>query len=469
MGFLDGAKSKLGKLKNIGEETFKNVDSSKLAREEPTEAPRESRKGKKITDLLPKPSQRPADDDLDDLPEYSGDYGDDSLEDEAVALALSMSDDEDSPFDIDEDQDFYQGMKSSASEPQRELGDFEDLPKASSQNAGGGRRGRKGKKNLEEPDEQKIKDVLEVLRIPSTYVIPNDVLMPDDFKEVEFDLQVPQGYDIGQVEFFIERAEGTVKEYLKLLEQRNDHIAILATTVDRLQVDLENIKFDSQIAAGIGIMPTSDSQELEQDNIELQLKVKRLEDALKAKTDVPDLTSRERELYENLRNEFSILKRENEEFRQENSDLRMTIAKMEEDAEDTNWVPDQTASSFSLPDDSDDFGGSATQEQIDGTFNEQIEIMDDGLPDLTASDSGLPKLPDLGELPSLSSGVGSNAPQFDFGGELPEFEDNDDGFTLPGLPNIGDSSSDRSADRASGGHNPFADDDDTDMQLPSGW
>lgn len=461
MGFLDGAKSKLDKLKNIGEETFKTVDSEKIPANEEAEArvkpAKEKRKSKRIADLLPKREPREEEQDPDDLPDYSGDGGDDELSDDAMELAFAIA--TDSPFEIDEDQEFYQGIKNASKEPKREPGDvFDDLPQAGSDSS---RRTRKGKKNLEEVDESKIKDVLEILRIPSTYIIPNDVLMPEDFKDVEFDLQVPQGYDIGQVEFFIERAEGTVKEYLKLLEQRNDHIAILATTVDRLQVDLENVKFDAQIAAGIGIMPTSDNQELEQDNIELRLQVKRLEDALKAKSEVPDLTSRERELYENLRNEFSILKRENEEYRQENSDLRMTIAKMEEDAEDTNWRSDDTPSSFALPEDSDDFGGAATREEVQEQFQEELDLSDNE------------GLPDLGGLPSLPTSTEGNAPLMGIGdsSELLEFEEDDeDDFELPNIGGITNEEHVRPQDGADQGRNPFADDDDDDdMQLPRGW
>ena len=200
-----------------------------------------------------------------------------------------------------------------------------------------------------------IKDVLDVLKIPGTFVIPSDVLMPEDFPTIQFDVQFPKGYDIGQVEFFVERSESSIATYVRMLEERNEHVAKLATTGDRLQVDLQNLKYDSQIAAGIGIMPTSDNDELERDNIELKLQVARLRDELKNKSSAPDLSSRERELYEELRNRYSILQRERDDLEQTNLDLKTQLAHLDEEKDDPEWMNGETTAgalpSFSFGDD----------------------------------------------------------------------------------------------------------------------
>lgn len=187
------------------------------------------------------------------------------------------------------------------------------------------------------PDNGAIQDVLDVLKIPATFVINPDVLMPEDFAEIDFDIQVPQGYDVGQVQFFMEKVEASVKEYLHLLEQRNEHIATLATTVDRLQVDANNLKYDNQIAAGIGIMPTSDSVDLENENMELKLQIQKMKDAAKT-----TLNSDERELYEELRNEFGRLEREKQDLEEKVYELNTVIAQMEEDADEMDTSPADT-------------------------------------------------------------------------------------------------------------------------------
>lgn len=184
------------------------------------------------------------------------------------------------------------------------------------------------------PKDGAIQDVLDVLKIPATFTIREDVLMPDDFETLDFDIQVPKGYDIGQVQFFVERVETSVKEYLKLLEARNEHIAKLATTVDRLQVDANNLKYDSQIAAGIGIIPTSESVDLENENMELKLQLQKFKDAQKT-----TINSEERKLYEEMRNELSKSIRENEVLTEKNYELKSLVAQMEESADEMVTMP----------------------------------------------------------------------------------------------------------------------------------
>lgn len=462
MGILDKATGGLaGRLKGTGEETVRVVDYDKMPEKEkvekrrPEKAPKEKPEKaprKKLSDLLPAKGSKSIseDENIDDLPEFSDapapqepQFG---IEDESEELPLAYKVATDTAFDIEEDPFFLEGP-----DPLKTPGPgFEDLPEPSSER-------RQNTPELKY-DEEKIKDVLEVLKIPATFVIDSEVLMPEDFKDVEFDLQVPQGYDIGQVEFFVERAESTVKEYLHLLEQRNEHVAKLATTVDRLQVDLENLKFDSQIAAGIGIMPTSDNDELERDNLELRLQVKRLEDQLKAKTTIPDLSSKERQLYENLRNEFSILEREKQHLEQENSDLRVEIARLEEEAEDPTWMAGSQTRDSAMP-------MLGTDEDMKSEMPSGIEYMDE-LPPVDTSaplPSGLPSF-------SIEPEEGQEElelPSFDM--ELPSVDVNP---SRPSSSSFDFEEEDYSAKPiVSSGHGEDDDDDEDDelAKLMKGW
>ena len=446
MGLLDKAGGLTGRFKGAGEETVRVVDYDKAPPKEKREkvkaAPKEKIERvprKKLSELLPKKGSKDVSDaELDDLPEYAE-------EEEDLPLAYKVA--TDTAFDIDEEPPVF----GASDDDEEDFGNFEDLPEAPEE--------RGSAKDEIEYDEVKIKDVLEVLKIPSTYVIAADVLMPEDFKAIEFDLQVPQGYDIGQVEFFVEKAESSIAEYLSLLEERNSHIAKLATTVDRLQVDLENLKFDSQIAAGIGIMPTSDNDELERDNLELRLQVKRLEDKLKAKTTMPDLSSKERELYEDLRNQYSILEREKAALEQENSDLRVEIARMEEEQDDPSWMAGSQVGDHSFD----------VEEDIPLEGPGGIEYMDER----PRVEKPTPALPD--ELPDF--GFGNDEDDYeipedeglpDFSMELPAVEE------TPARPAPTNSSFDLpdefEVDSKAATSSEYDDDDDDELsKLMKGW
>ena len=57
--------------------------------------------------------------------------------------------------------------------------------------------------------EGRIQDVLDLLNIPPTFEIDATVLLPEDFKDVSFDIQVPQGYEMGEVNSFVSIKRGS--------------------------------------------------------------------------------------------------------------------------------------------------------------------------------------------------------------------------------------------------------------------
>lgn len=234
-----------------------------------------------------------------------------------------------------------------------------------------------------------IQDVLDVLKIPATFRLPEETLMPEDFDDLEFDLQLPQGYDQGQVRFFVERAETTVRELLQLLELRNEHVAQLATTIDRLQVDANNLKYDSQLSAAIGIMPTSESADLENENMALKLELQRMKDAQNS-----SLNTEERKLYNDIRNELSKKDRKIEELEEGNRELRTVIANMEEDADDMVTAPSLV---------SDHESAEIIFETMD----------DDEMPDLSQLDGDLPATVDVAPAGGLSQKPTSSGSSFD--------------------------------------------------------
>lgn len=224
--------------------------------------------------------------------------------------------DDTSAFTIDDDYDYSQ-TQSNTHQTHSEVHTTED--------------------NLKPVDENAIKDVLEVLQIPATFEIDNDVFLPEDLVGIQFDLQVPQGYEMGQVDSFLSQVKTTVSKLVELLKLRNEHIAKLATTVDRLQVDAHNLRYEAEIANGINIMPTANHDELTLENERLRILVQSLKEQNQSKDD--GLSSQERQKFESLQDEFSVLSIENQELHDEVYQLKSNLAALQERLEDPDTLP----------------------------------------------------------------------------------------------------------------------------------
>jgi len=336
MGILDKAKSQLQeRLKGIGEETVRVMDAVK---DEPEEKQRPEKQKKspvkrvQNTALKKKPVknrivERPKA--VEEEPVFEEEV---FVEEESTEIPAS---DESSAFELEDEDGTKSFMRNMTLKHKKKMKEYESVP-------------------VPVPDEGKIQDVLEILNIPATFEIDNDIFLPEDLEEVGFDIQVPQGYEMGEVDTFVSRVEVTVKKYVELLRLRNEHVAKLATVVDRLQVDVSNIKFQSEIANGINIMPTNDDEDYEQENLELKLIIKRLEEQLDNQNGVDDtLSSEERETYEKLQDELSLKNRDIKDLEDEVYELKSKLALKDEDSEpdfefeNTNDESEQSAFDFS--------------------------------------------------------------------------------------------------------------------------
>lgn len=234
-------------------------------------------------------------------------------------------------------------------------------------------------KHLIEVKDGRIQDVLYLLNIPETFELREFVLLPEDIDGINFDIQYPKGYEIGQVDNFLTQAKKTISELVKLLKLRNKHIAELATTVDRLQVDANNYKFDAQLANGINIMPTDDSDALQEENLNLRIYIKDIESELeKAKRmingEVQDMSisDGERETLNQLKDEYSVLQIESNALKQENSGLRNQVAELIEDIE--NLEEKTPSGSFNNTEDDNSFGEFTGWEEENETNNNGEEL-----------------------------------------------------------------------------------------------
>lgn len=164
--------------------------------------------------------------------------------------------------------------------------------------------------------EGQVQDILDLMGIPASYEIKKEVLMPDDFSGVSFSTSIPEGYDSGEVDTFVSRAMASVDFYVSLLKERNAHVAWLATAIDKLQVDINNLRYDQESSQGVSISLTGDPS-LETDLSAAKLKIKQLEDRLSEKSGSGSL-ERIRTLEDKLAYYMSV----NGDLEQEVEDLR---------------------------------------------------------------------------------------------------------------------------------------------------
>ncbi len=130
----------------------------------------------------------------------------------------------------------------------------------------------------------RVQDVLSMMRIESTFTVPNQVLLPEDFEEGHptFPVETPVGYDRSSVDQFTDSCRRSITTLYDLLVQRNDDVAKLATCVDKLTVEMNNLRFQSAAEQGVTILPSSSSEQLENDNSTLRAEVGRLSAELSA-------------------------------------------------------------------------------------------------------------------------------------------------------------------------------------------
>lgn len=237
--------------------------------------------------------------------------------------------------------------------------------------------------SLNKDNETVIKDVLETLNISATFEIPPTVFLPDDddLQNPNFDYQVPKGYEISEVDAFVVKTQKSIQEFVKLLRKRNEDIAKLATTADRLQVDSHNAKVQAELANGINVMPTTSDAEiesLESENFKLSQKIKILQQKLDKK---PDNNIDKNQTMQDLQDELSITVRENENLKDKIYDLKneLAIALENNDNLEHNNLQDFGLEEQNLYD-------------IDLTENSNIELEND-----EDDENDLMSLPDLSE------------------------------------------------------------------------
>lgn len=118
----------------------------------------------------------------------------------------------------------------------------------------------------EEAKKTRVKDVLESLEIPATYEVPANVLLKGDTDDLEFDIQVPRGYDMSQVMSFVSRVNVSIDWLQSRLKDRNRDIMALADVVDQLTITNRNLKVDISTYQGVSILSGDSHDDLQADN-----------------------------------------------------------------------------------------------------------------------------------------------------------------------------------------------------------
>lgn len=215
--------------------------------------------------------------------------------------------------------------------------------------------------------EQSLKDVLKNENIPETFELDKSYLAPEDFPKIRFSTQIPEGYDMGEITAFVRMVKESVSYYIDLLNQRNNHVTKLASIVDQLIVDNNNLRFQNEAAQGISIMSSSDTDELEEENTRLKIENEKLQKQVRNFKNTSDNGSEKR--ITDLQNTISLMRRENEDLNSTIADLRVRIAELEEEGFDFNLNSstnsNKTSGFAEIDDNGENFGLEEGESNID--------------------------------------------------------------------------------------------------------
>jgi len=178
---------------------------------------------------------------------------------------------------------------------------------------------------------QSVEEILASMRIEETFTIDEGILFIDEeLANQQFATQAPYGYDMGEVDYFLTKTQRSIAEYVKLLRRRNDDVVKLASRISDMSVEINNMRFSSEVANGINIMASGgDEDSLAVDLQEARSRAQRLQERL----DMLEAAPRERDEdeLEILRNELAAERRSREGFEAEAADLRAHLVLIEEE------------------------------------------------------------------------------------------------------------------------------------------
>lgn len=181
---------------------------------------------------------------------------------------------------------------------------------------------------------QSVEEILRSMKIAETFTIDEGILFLDaELANQEFATQAPYGYDMGEVDFFLTKTQRSVAEYVKLLRIRNDDVVKLAGRISDMMVELNNMRFNSEVANGINIMASGgDDDALAVELQEARARAQRLQeelDGIYASGTVGGIDDQNE--IESLRNELAAERIARERFEQEAQDLRAHMVLLEEE------------------------------------------------------------------------------------------------------------------------------------------
>lgn len=180
---------------------------------------------------------------------------------------------------------------------------------------------------------QSVGDILKSMKISETFTIGEDILFVDEeLRNQSFNSQAPVGYDMGEVDFFVTRVQKTVAEYVRLLRLRNSDVETLAGKISDLSVDLNNFRFNAEVANGINIMATGgDEDSLAVELQETRSRLKRAEEELATYRNGGYNTEPDQNELAILHDEIAVERRGRQKAEAEAQDLRAHLVLIEEE------------------------------------------------------------------------------------------------------------------------------------------
>lgn len=247
------------------------------------------------------------------------------------------------------------------------------------------------------------KEILQSERVKETFTIDDDILFVDEeLANQKFSEQAPIGYDIGEVDFFLSKVQKSIGVYVNLLRKRNEDVLKLATRISDLSVEINNLRFNAEMANGINIMTGGGEEDvlavqLDEAKVEISNLKQELKKARELSSNYSGVESGEDSVNVDLRNELAAEKLQREKLQNEVKDLRATLMSIEEEY-NINVIADDG----SIEDSNSWAGGydsylqqRALQDSSNSLDSAASSTKDFELPDLDEDNSFENELPDL--------------------------------------------------------------------------
>jgi uncharacterized protein YpmB len=182
-------------------------------------------------------------------------------------------------------------------------------------------------------------DILDMLRIPANYTIPEKILLPGDLAAVKFPRE-PDGFSRDDVAAFYDNVVSSINYYIDLLNKRNTDVKKLAEHIDDMTNEIHDKDIELQLQKnGLTVITGEDNKN---ENMNLQLKIQKLRaenKLLKSKVSETEASNQINDLkknYDEVQDQLAMEQYSNKQLTETNKELNTRLHALQESGADGN-------------------------------------------------------------------------------------------------------------------------------------